>query len=74
MYVIKFDNGLYWCSYNHADKQLRKATIYKSLKMALSTASDCMLRIEFISPCNLMKDVKSYKIVEVELKEVGEVE
>ena len=25
MYVIKFNNGLYWCGYNTSDKQLRKA-------------------------------------------------
>lgn len=70
MYVIKFDNGLYWCGYNQADKQLRKAIIYKTLKTAEAAVSDCMLRIKGISPCNLMQEVSSYKIIEVEIKEV----
>ena len=25
LYVVKFNNGLYWCGYNTADKQIRKA-------------------------------------------------
>ena len=27
LYVVKFNNGLYWCGYNTADKQIRKAKI-----------------------------------------------
>lgn len=74
MYVIKFDNDFYWCKYNTADKQLRKATIYNSLKMAKDVAEDCLTRIDRIQPYPLMCSVKSYTIIKVEIKEVGEVE
>ena len=72
LYVIKFDNGTYWCAYNTADKQLRKAMIYRSLKMAQDVAKDCMDRIKLIHNA---EDVIDYKIVKVEIKEVdGSVE
>lgn len=67
LYVIKFDNDYYWCDYNNSDKQLRKAIIYKSLKIAEDTAKDCLSRAEYIRPYN--EKITDYKIVEVELKE-----
>lgn len=72
MYVIKFDNNLYWCGYNHADKELRKAIIYKSIKQAVAAAEDCLIRRVNIYPQNLMAIVKTYKIIKIEIKEVGE--
>ena len=47
MYVIKFDNNLYWCGYNTADKQLRKAIIYKSIKQAVAAAEDWSRLLDF---------------------------
>ena len=79
MYVIKFNNGLYWCAFNSASTQIRKAKIYTSLKMAQHTAEDCLLRkkdIRFldVKPANNPTPrIESYTIVEVSLVEVGEV-
>lgn len=66
-FVIKFDNDYYWCGYNNSDKQLRKAVLYKSIKMAEETAKDCMDRIEYIRP--YVNKIKSYKIIEVTIAE-----
>ena len=73
MYVIKFDNNLYWCGYNTADKQLRKAIIYKSIKQAVAAAEDCLIRRVNIHPQNLMSIVKTYKIIKIEIKEIDEI-
>ena len=67
LYVIKFNNGLYWCGYNTADKQLRKAKIYTSVKYAQEAGLDCLSRRKAI---NLTAD--GFKVVEVELKEKEE--
>lgn len=67
-YVIIFDDGTYWCGYNQTDKQLRKAKIYTSLKMAVSVAKECIGRKSVIS----RNDIQGYKILEVELKVIGE--
>ena len=64
LYVVKFNNGLYWCGYNTADKQIRKAKIYTSIKHAKEAGLDCLSRRRII---NL--DTDGFKIVEVELKE-----
>ena len=64
LYVVKFNNGLYWCGYNTADKQLRKAKIYTSIKYAQEAAMDCLNRRKAI---NLTAN--DFKIIEVELKE-----
>lgn len=64
LYVVKFNNGLYWCGYNTADKQIRKAKIYTSIKHAQEAGLDCLSRGRII---NL--DTDGFKIVEVELKE-----
>ena len=64
LYVVKFNNGLYWCGYNTADKQIRKAKIYTSIKYAQEAGLDCLSRRRII---NL--DTDGFKIVEVELKE-----
>lgn len=66
-FVIKFDNDYYWCGYNNSDKQLRKAVLYKSVKMAEETAKDCMDRIEYIRP--YVNKIESYKIIEVTIAE-----
>ena len=59
LFVIRFDNGSYWTGYNNYDKQLRKARIYTSYKMANDAGDDCLERL---------KAVKSFEILEVELK------
>ena len=64
LYVVKFNNGLYWCGYNTADKQLRKAKIYTSIKYAQEAGMDCLSRRKHI---NLTAD--DFQVVEVELKE-----
>ena len=64
MYVVKFNNGLYWCGYNTADKQIRKAKIYTSVKYAREAGIDALSRRRII---NL--DTDGFQIVEVELKE-----
>ena len=69
MYVVKFDNGLYWCGYNKVSDQIRKARIYNSTKYAREAGLDCISRRNYISPYNLMSEAVSFQIVEVELKE-----
>ena len=64
LYAVKFNNGLYWCGYNTADKQIRKAKIYTSIKYAQEADLDCLSRRKAI---NLTAD--GFKVVEVELKE-----
>lgn len=74
LYVIKFDNGLYWTGYNKASEQIRKARIYNSIKYAKEAGDDCLTRKMVIWPQPSMSSVQSYKIVEVELIEKDEVE
>lgn len=62
MYVIKFNNSVYWCGYNTCDPQLRKAKIYTSKKMATDVAEDCLKRQSCIK--SLTQPV-TYKLVEV---------
>ena len=69
MYVVKFNNGLYWCGYNTADKQIRKAKIYTSIKYAREAGMDVLSRGRII---NLNTD--GFQIIEVELKEKETVE
>ena len=69
MYVVKFNNGLYWCGYNTAGKQIRKAKIYTSIKYAREAGMDVLSRRRII---NLNTD--GFQIVEVELKEKETVE
>lgn len=64
MFVIKFSNGGYWTGYNRLDSQLRKAVVYNSLKMAISTAEDCLKRKSCFTNTDL-----TYEIVEIEMKE-----
>ena len=69
LYVVKFNNGLYWCGYNTANKQIRKAKIYTSIKYAREAGIDCLSRRRII---NL--DTDGFQIIEVELKEKETVE
>ena len=69
LYVVKFNNGLYWCGYNTADKQIRKAKIYTSIKYAHEAGIDVLSSRRII---NL--DTDGFQIVEVELKEKETVE
>ena len=69
LYVVKFNNGLYWCGYNIADKQIRKAKIYTSIKYAHEAGMDVLSRRRII---NLNTD--GFQIIEVELKEKETVE
>ena len=59
LYVIQFNNGSFWCGYNNYDPQLRKARIYTSYKMANEAGETCLKRL---------KGVKSFEVIEVELK------
>lgn len=62
LYVIQFNNGSFWCGYNNRkryDQQLRKARIYTSYKMANEVGEDCLERL---------KELKSFEILEVELR------
>lgn len=59
LYVIQFNNGSFWCGYNNYGPQLRKARIYTSYKMANEVGEDCLERL---------KELKSFEILEVELK------
>ena len=69
MFVIKFNDKYYWCGYNHADTQLRKAVIYKSEKMAKEIAEDCLKRSHFFTSIQSLEEPVSYKIVEIEIRE-----
>lgn len=66
-FAIKFNDGYYWCGYNNSDKQLRKAVLYKSIKMAEETAKDCMTRVEYIRPYD--NKIVSYEIIEITIAE-----
>ena len=66
-FAIKFNDGYYWCGYNNSDKQLRKAVLYKSIKVAEETAKDCMNRTEYIRPYG--NKIVSYEIVEITIVE-----
>lgn len=61
LYVIQFNNGSFWrgCGYNKYDPQLRKANIYTSYKMANDVGEKCLERL---------KELKSFEILEVELR------
>ena len=74
MYVIKFNNGLYWCGYNTADKQIRKAKIYNSIKYAREAGMDYISRRQYIRPYTFMPEINGFRIIEVELKEKETVE
>ena len=74
MYVIKFNNGLYWCGYNTSDKQLRKAKIYTSIKYAREVGLDCISRKQYVRPYDFMTKTDGFQIIEVELKEKETVE
>jgi hypothetical protein len=74
LYVIKFDNGLYWTGYNKASEQIRKARIYNSIKYAEEAGFDCMARRKAIWPQPTMSEVVGFRVVEVELIEKGEIE
>lgn len=74
MYVIKFNNGLYWCGYNTSDKQLRKAKIYTSIKYAREVGLDCISRKQYVRPYDFMSKTDGFQIIEVELKEKETVE
>ena len=74
MYVIKFNNGLYWCGYNSSDKQLRKAKIYTSIKYAREVGLDCISRKQYVRPYDFMTKTDGFQIIEVELKEKETVE
>ena len=50
LYVIKFDNGLYWTGYNKASEQIRKARIYNSIKYAKEAGDNCFSRRMVIWP------------------------
>ena len=59
LYVIKFSDGSYYTGFNGTSQQLRHAKIYVSLKYLKETAE--------------WKGFEGYKIIEVDIKEVGEV-
>ena len=68
--VIKFNTGAYWCGLNKLDMQLRKALIYTDIKRAREVADSCLQDFKtFRNPY-----ITSYKLVEVKMHEVGEIE
>ena len=66
LYVIKFDNDLYWCGLNTVDKQIRKAKVYNSIKYATETAENIL---KYTKHLIYNKNIKSYKLVEIEIIE-----
>ena len=74
MFVVKFNNNLYWCGYNTASTQLRKAKIYNSKKMANESGNDCLNRKQAIRLLDTknqeVEPITSFEIKEVELREV----
>lgn len=58
-FAIKDKNGFYYCGYNYWDKQLRKATLYKSYQMAINVRDDKRFR-----------ERKPF-IIQVEISEIG---
>ena len=71
LYVIKFNNEYYWCGYCKFSKELRQAQFYVDTKRANDTAEWILKHDRFVDFLS-QNDVKiSYKLVEVELKEVG---
>lgn len=69
LYVIKFDNDLYWCGLNTVDKQIRKAKIYNSIKYATETAENILNYTKHLIYNTNIKNIKSYKLVEIEIIE-----
>lgn len=65
LYVIKYNNDCYWTGYNNYSNQLRLAKIYTSLRHCKEAADDSL---------NRLHSVNSYKIYEVELNIIGEVD
>ena len=68
--VIKFNNGTYWCGLNKIDVQLRKALIYTAVKRAREVADSCMKNSDPFRH----HSITSYKLVEIKIYEVGEIE
>lgn len=69
LYVIKYANGQYFCGLNQFDKQLRKAKIYTSKKWITEVAEELKTRKRYNQK---VAPTLEYKIVKVEIKEVGE--
>lgn len=68
--VIKFNTGAYWCGLGKTDMQLRNALIYTDEKMAKKAAEGCIKKsTPFRHPL-----ITSYKLVEVKMYEVEEIE
>ena len=59
LYVIKFSNGAYHTEFNGSSRELRFAKIYVSLK--------------YLKEAVKRNRYEDYKIIEVDIKEVGEV-
>lgn len=77
MFVIRFNNGLYWCGYNTTSPQLRKAKIYNSIDRAVEAGDKCLKLAGSIRRIDVKKDsrpeaIVSYKILEVEIRAVKE--
>ena len=72
LYVIKYNNDTYWCGYNKYDKQLRKAKIYTSKPIAEKVAEDSISRLNYIAQRAGQTEflIESFRIVEVDLKEI----
>lgn len=65
LYVVQFNDGSYWCGYNTFDPQIRKAKIFKNLNYAKEAG-------ERFKSSSLGKD--SYKILEIEINVIKEIE
>jgi len=72
LYVIKFNNEYYWCGNSKFSKELRHAQIYVDPKRATEQAEWILKHDRFVDFLSQKTFKITYKLVEVELKEVEE--
>ena len=71
LYVIKYSNGWYSCGHSAFSTQLRHAQIYVSKKRASEQAEHYIKTVDRYTK-HMIAPTDEYKIIEVEIKEVGE--
>lgn len=72
LYVIKFNNEYYWCGSCKFSKELRHAQIYVDTKRAADQAEWILKHDKFVDFLSQKTFKITYKLVEVEIKEVEE--
>ena len=70
LYVIKFNNEYYWCGNSKFSKELRHAQIYVDTKRANDQIDLILKQDRFVDFLSQKTFKITYKLVEVELKEV----